>query len=127
MHGALEAIARDYSGTDAALEAELDLLSRSARGADPWKRADAFSRFAEEHPGTCAAAGALRCDLVEVRSNQGTYGRMTNPNPTDRILRALAIADKLDSPPSERCRPRFSIGGVGYVYANKLYIRTRQH
>jgi hypothetical protein len=115
---ALQAIVRDYAGTEAALQAELDLLE-SAVGFDPWKRADAFARFAEEHPGTCAAASALRMEANDVGSNQGTSGRATNPDPTDRVLRALAIAGKLDSPPYKACRPRFSTGTSGYVFASK--------
>lgn len=114
---ALQAIVRDYAGTDAALQAELDLLG-SAPGYDPWKRADAFARFAEEHPGTCAAASALRMEAIEVGSNQGT-SRGANPDPTDRAIRALAIAEKLDSPPYKACRPRFSSSGPGYVFASK--------
>jgi hypothetical protein len=101
---ALQAIVRDYAGTEAALQAELDLLG-SAVGFDPWKRADAFARFAEEHPGTCAAAFALRMEANEVGSAQGTSGRATNPDPTDRVLRALGRGGDPQPPvPADRRR-----------------------
>lgn len=62
---------------------------------------------------------ALRMEANDVGSNQGTSGRAINPDPTDRVLRALAIAGTLDSPPYRACRPRFGTSTSGYVFAAK--------
>jgi hypothetical protein len=111
----LESFVVEYRGTPAALRAELDLLILQPRG-DARKRADLLSTFAADHPGSCAAADALRGEAEQVRSNMGTEGTK-GQDPTERTLRVLAIMRELEADRYRRCRPPFNAGETAYVFA----------
>jgi tetratricopeptide (TPR) repeat protein len=113
----LEAFVQGYSGTQAALRAELDLLNQPDR--DARKRADVLSAFATDHAGSCAAADALRLEALEVGSNMGTSGGTKGQDPTERTLRVLAITRQLESDAYKKCRPSFSMGPTAYVFASE--------
>jgi len=113
----LKALMQEYAGTDAALEAELAILSRSLPYSNVEKRVEALARFSAEHRGTCAAAEALRMESTDVGSNMGTRGR-SGEDPTERALRMIEIEEQLSSPAYASCRPTFGRGGP-YAFASK--------
>jgi tetratricopeptide (TPR) repeat protein len=114
----LESFVREYAGTQAALRAELDLVSRQL-GSDPRKRAEAFSAFARDHAGSCAAADALRTEAGVVGSSMGMSAGTGEQDPTERTLRVLAIASELESDAYSKCRPALGSDAGPYVFASK--------
>lgn len=86
----------------AALRAELDVLSASVGySRDPTARVNAFDTFVRDHPGTCAAATALRSKASALGNNLPT-----GQDPTDRFLPVFEIARQLEVSPYRDCETR---------------------
>ena len=94
---------RDYDGTDAALLAQVDLLTLDPR--QMLKRIDDLDQFARDHPGTNAGAKALFQEGWDLHVNVAVTGiERRGSDPTERLLRVAAIVKELESgkfPPSE--------------------------
>jgi outer membrane protein assembly factor BamD (BamD/ComL family) len=94
---ALRALIAKYPGTDAALEAEVDLIASTTANRAAWIKP--LEDFAKQHPGTTAAAKALYEKAFQTSANLN----FRNQDPTDAYLDVLAIVADLRSgryPPS---------------------------
>ncbi len=92
----LKAFVQEFAGTDAALNAELDLINVGGTTPARFAALDAFMRG---HPGSCASARALHQKAVTLGFN------VTNPkeDPTDRFLQVIELARQLESEPYRPC------------------------
>jgi len=94
---------RDYDGTDAALLAQVELLTLDPR--QMLKRIADLDQFAKDHPGTNAGAKALFQEGFDLHVNVAVMGiEARGSDPTERLLRVAAIVKELESgkfPPSE--------------------------
>lgn len=92
---ALRSFIAKHPGTDAALEAEVDLItSTTARAA--WIQP--LEEFARHHPGTTAAAKALYEKAFQITRNPITRNlNRPDQGPTDSFLEVLAIVRDLGS------------------------------
>jgi hypothetical protein len=94
---------RDYDGTDAALLAQVELLTLDPR--QMLKRIADLDQFARDHPGTNAGAKALFQEGWDLHVNVAVMGiEARGSDPTERLLRVAAIVKELESgkfPPSE--------------------------
>ena len=107
----LKALAQEYAGTEAALGAELDVLTATVGySPDPTARVNAFDKFVRDHPGTCAAATALRSKAFALGHNLPA-----GQDPTDRFLPVFEIARQLDASPYRDCQTRAELGTVPIV------------
>ncbi len=107
----LNAFIRKYAGTDAALQAELDLLTRSTQ--DISTRIDTLARFSAAHRGTCAAAEAMRREAMDIGTHVGA-----GEDPTERNLRLLQINRLLESKEYAVCPTMFlsvELGACGLI------------
>jgi tetratricopeptide (TPR) repeat protein len=94
---ALRALIATYPGTDAALEAEVDLLMSTTSRA-MWIQP--LDEFAKQHPDTTAAAKALSEKAFQIARNLNSGIRdvnLGNPDPTDAYLDVLGIVTDLRS------------------------------
>jgi TolA-binding protein len=92
-----EFIAR-YAGTDAALEAEVDLITSSSNDRTAWIAP--LDNIVRQHPGTTAAAKALFEKAFQLSTNLQQRG----VDPTGQMLEVFAIVRDLESgryPPCE--------------------------
>jgi TolA-binding protein len=93
----LKAFAQEYAGTDAALDAEFDILR-----AVPVRASDAslaaLDDFARAHQGACVAARALYTKGFDLAN-------MSKPkeDPTNRFFTVLDISKQLEAPPYAAC------------------------
>ena len=92
----LKAFVQEFAGTDAALEAEVDIISAAGGSAE---RAAGFDAFAGQHPGTCAGGRAL------YQKGFGIAHATSKPkdDPTDRFMRVVEIVRQLESGPYRGC------------------------
>ena len=101
--GQVSQFIHDYSGTEAALLAQVDLLM-SNPGQILKEIAD-LDQFARDHPGTNAGAKALFEEGFQLHVNVPITGiEPRGSDPTERLLRVAAIVNELESgsfPPSE--------------------------
>lgn len=88
------AFVEQYSGTDAALEAEILLIDLRSGPREEELRRQRLEAFARAHPGTVAGAAALHALgsslSVDLSGPRGS-------DPTERLLRVVAIAQELQS------------------------------
>jgi TolA-binding protein len=88
---ALRALIAKYPGTDAALEAEVDLITSATANRAAWIQP--LEEFASRHPGTTAAAKALYEKAFQFTTNLNLRAQ----DPTDRFLEVFAIVSDLRS------------------------------
>ena len=87
---------RDYDGTDAALLAQVDLLTSDPK--QMLKRIADLDQFARDHPGTNAGAKALFQAGWDLHVNVAITGiEPRGSDPTERLLRVAAIVKELES------------------------------
>ncbi len=95
---ALREFIAQYAGTDAALEAEVDLITSSSSDRTAWIAP--LDDVVRQHPGTTAAAMALFKKAFELSTNLQKRG----VDPTEQMLEVFAIVRDLESgryPPCE--------------------------
>ena len=95
---ALRALIAKYPGTDAALEAEVNLLTSTTANREAWIQP--LEQFAKQHPGTAAAAKALseKAKALSEKAMQTARNlNLRNQDPTDAYLEVLAIVADLRS------------------------------
>ena len=94
----LRAFISKYSGTDAAVEAEVDLIRSSSNDIAAW--VTPLDDIVRQHPGTVAAASALFEKAFQFSTNLQKRG----VDPTEQMLEVFAIVKDLESgryPPCE--------------------------
>jgi tetratricopeptide (TPR) repeat protein len=101
--GQVSQFAHDYSGTEAALLAQVDLLTSNP--GQILKEIAELDQFARNHPGTNAGAKALFQEGFQLHVNVAVTGiEPRGSDPTERLMRVAAIVNELESgsfPPSE--------------------------
>jgi tetratricopeptide (TPR) repeat protein len=101
--GQVSQFIHDYSGTETALLAQVDLLMSNP--GQILKEISELDQFARDHPGTNAGAKALFEEGFQLCVNIPVTGiEPRGSDPTDRLLRVAAIVNELESgsfPPSE--------------------------
>jgi hypothetical protein len=91
----LRAFVATYDGTAAARFAEVEVLMASLPLA---QKVEAFERYAREHDGTLAGARALFEAAFQLGVNHAVTGlEPRGSDPTDRLLRVVALARDLES------------------------------
>ena len=83
----------EYAGTDAALEAQVSLLSS---GYNIPARVPALDDFASHHPGTCAGAAALYQKGFDRANNGSAFGERSGSDPTARFEQTVAVLRELE-------------------------------
>jgi tetratricopeptide (TPR) repeat protein len=132
--GRLEAFVQEFAGTDAAFNAEIDLLGEGRWTAE---RAAAFDAFVGLHPGTCAAGRAL------YGKGWGIAHASSKPkdDPTDRFMQVIEIVTQLESGAYRDCeweakardlvtgfyayQPSYAEGNIDRMLdAGRAFVRT---
>ena len=92
----LEAIRKEYAGTDTALEIEVDLIGNSSRR-DLLEEIAQYETFSKAHPGTRAGAKALYLAAFQLAVNVPVTGvEQRGSDPTERVLRVFEQAAQLE-------------------------------
>jgi tetratricopeptide (TPR) repeat protein len=92
---ALDDFRREYAGTEAALQSEVEKITRRRVS---WEQIDELIAFARARPGTNAAARALFDAGWQLTVNIAVTGvERRGSDPTDRFMRVLAIVKELES------------------------------
>ena len=95
------AFLEQYRGTEAALNLEVEIMSR--RG-DILTQIANLRKFAADNPGTTPGARALYQAGFQLAVNVGTSGRIPRgADPTERILQVLDVMKELESGQYPRC------------------------
>jgi tetratricopeptide (TPR) repeat protein len=110
----LKAVVQQYAGTDAAMRAELDLARNSVSDLrDITARVAMLDKFVADHPGTCAAANALRSKGFELGANIPP-----GQDPTPLFLLVFETVRQLEASPYRDCpmtaeaRPERLVAGL---------------
>jgi tetratricopeptide (TPR) repeat protein len=94
---ALRDVIQEYSGTDAALDAELAIISASSLRLP--EQIKALEDFSAKYPGTCACARALSLKANFLAHNS----IVRTEDPTERFFQVFDIVKTLESNPYVKC------------------------